>query len=292
MNETRSMNPLTFDPGKNPVLYHYCSTDTFLSIVQNRCIWMSDINTMNDFGELHWAYDKFISAANLVLDMVGREFVEKIDQVVSTAQLYNLPMLCSLSTDGDVLSQWRAYANDGEGISIGFDAAKLSSLSVRIGPICYDEGAQLNHFKVMLLAMHDVYSELPDGEKPDFLMEQVPIFANEMGLFKNPGFAEEKEVRLIRSVIVKREKALWGLEDVGGTGEEASSKPLQVSYRASRNGGIVSYIALPLEGLGNDLIKEVVIGPKNPCNGVEVAMALSAQGFQDTKIRQSKSTYR
>ncbi|MCF2872949.1 DUF2971 domain-containing protein [Octadecabacter sp. G9-8] len=285
-------SPLDFNAAKHPTLYHYCTTATFLSIIESKSIWMSDINTMNDFGEMHWAYDMFIRAANLVIDEVGYSFIDTIDKVISAAQLYNLPLLSSFSTEGDVLSQWRAYADDGAGVSIGFDAKQLERLSVRVGSICYDEDIQLHHFKTMIRAMHEVHEGLPEKEKAEFLMEQVPILALDMGLIKNPGFQEEKEVRLIRAVNVERNGGEWTLKDVGGSGEKLSKKRLNISYRSSLNGGVVAYLALPLRGLGSNLIKNVIIGPKNPCSGNELSMALTAHGFRGATTLRSRSTYR
>ena len=253
---------------------------------------MSDINTMNDFGEVHWTYDKFIEAANQVLGDVSRGFIDKLDLTVSCSQLYTLPMLCSLSTDGDVLSQWRAYAEDGSGVAIGFDASNLSTLSVRTGRICYSEAEQREYFATLLRAMHEIYYDLPERKKSDFLMEEGTIFAYNMALFKNPGFAEEKEVRLIRAVNVAQNKGQWSLSDIGGSGEDVSAEPLKISYRANTNGALIAYVKLPLEGLGSELIREGILGPKNPCNGNELSMALNAFGHNNTKILKSRSTYR
>lgn len=44
--------------GEN-LLYHYCSLDTFLSIVQNRTIRLSDITKSNDAKELTWFFHNF-----------------------------------------------------------------------------------------------------------------------------------------------------------------------------------------------------------------------------------------
>ena len=40
--------------GRNPpdILYHYCSLDTFIHIIQDRTLWFSDVTKSNDSREL------------------------------------------------------------------------------------------------------------------------------------------------------------------------------------------------------------------------------------------------
>ncbi len=284
--------PLAFEPEKDPILYHYCSTETFLSIISRKCVWMSDINTMNDFGEVHWAYDQFVKAANVVIDRVGKEFLDAVDEIVHSAQLRILPMLCAFSTNGDVLSQWRAYSDDGAGVAIGFDAEKIASLSVRIAQIDYNSVNQISYFSAALLALHEVYKSLEGKKQQEFLFQECSYLSNDMAFLKNPGFSEEKEVRILRAAVVSNEGTSWNLKDYGGSGERISKKKLPVLFRSAVNGGIISYVEMPLSGLGADLIKKVIIGPRSLNNGAEVSMALSAAGFSGTKIICSKSTYR
>jgi len=281
-----------FDPVSDPIIYHYCTTDTFLSIIDSKTIWTSDINTMNDFGEVHWGYDRFIEAANRVIDTVGKDFLDEIDSRLSETQLNILPAIASFSTEGDMLSQWRAYAADGHGVSIGFDSAEMAKLSMRHAMINYSQEQQTGHFTSMILALHEVYNKLPDREKDSFMFEMIGKMGCDLALFKSPAFSEEKEVRFIRALNVTKLNGEWGLKDEGGQGEKQSRKKLKVKYRSSENGGIISYVALPISGLGEELIKEVIVGPKNACGGPEISMALKASGFTGTKIIKSTATYR
>lgn len=36
------------------ILYHYCSVDTMIKILQNYCIWLSDAEKTNDKSELKY----------------------------------------------------------------------------------------------------------------------------------------------------------------------------------------------------------------------------------------------
>jgi len=133
------------DTASSPIVYHYCSLEAFLAIIQSKCLRLSDINTMNDSHEMHWAYSKLAEAANSIAEF-DEIFLEEFDDVFSKLQLSSLPLIACLSKDGDVLSQWRAYADDGAGVALGLDTALLKKLSVRFGQVVYAEIDQLAYF--------------------------------------------------------------------------------------------------------------------------------------------------
>ena len=46
-------------------LYHYCSLETFISIIRNSSIWLSDVKKSNDSKELIWLRQHYY---NYILD--------------------------------------------------------------------------------------------------------------------------------------------------------------------------------------------------------------------------------
>lgn len=277
---------------KNPVLYHYCSTQTFLSIIKSKQVWMSDINSLNDFGEMHWSYYRFIDGINVELGHLNKDSYEEFDKIISATQLKILTFVFSLSADGDVLSQWRSYAADASGVSIGFDAVAFDNLSVRSVEIEYSKEKQISHFRTMLLAVQEIWAGLPIAERGKFLFQTAAKMGVDFCCFKNPAFSEEREIRLARAIMVEHDNDGPYLKDSGGVGRDKLSKKALVIQFRDRSGVIVPYVELPLGGLGKELIKEVILGPKNPNNGNEVSMALHAHGFKNFKIRSSLATYR
>ncbi|MCA0432423.1 MAG: DUF2971 domain-containing protein [Proteobacteria bacterium] len=247
---------------------------------------------MNDYSESHWAYDRFIEAVNLAIGDVGEDFVTELDERVSTGQLRSLPLVASFSIVGDLLSQWRSYANDGGGVAIGFDASKLCKLSTRNVEVIYSKEEQVNHFYTMIRASHDTYQHVPKNKRRKFLDEIGHIMHLDLVCFKNPAFSEEGEVRFMRAVgVLKVGESGWTLKDSGGQGERLSSAKLPIKFRPRAN-GIVAFIEMPIQGLGDNLIRNVVLGPKSNCNGVEISMALNAAGFRDAEVTKSSATYR
>lgn len=126
------------------IFYHYCSPETFLSICSGKKLRFSDLNSMNDHLENIWGYNIWIEVANDLLqaEEIHKDFIDRIDSVLHMASFTFLKLACCLSKDGDVLSQWRAYASDATGYSIGFSANDLLKMPVRILKVIYDKEEQ------------------------------------------------------------------------------------------------------------------------------------------------------
>lgn len=99
-------------------LYHYCSNEVFFSIVDRREIWLSSLNLSNDSME-----GKLLSSVILQLasdDGLQADHLRLLREQVEYLEGYFDGLGFCLSERGDLLSQWRGYAADGAGVSIGF----------------------------------------------------------------------------------------------------------------------------------------------------------------------------
>jgi len=157
------------------IIYHYCSVDTFLSIIKNQELWASDIFKMNDSSEEKYLENLLIFYLKRIHEELkkDRNFKEylnekkeenskgkikkrlfekyyervfsykikkNIESFISINKLLLINELlkekskkikryiCCFSGDGDLLSQWRAYADDGKGISIGFKKSQIREM--------------------------------------------------------------------------------------------------------------------------------------------------------------------
>jgi hypothetical protein len=146
-------------------IYHYCSGQTFVSIIQNKTIRFSDINQLNDAEEGRWGYEIFIEAANRILKresipdefpIMPMEFIDKVDETWSVFGARLASFVACFSTDGDSLSQWRAYADDGRGFAIGFIAQQLRRFPVQMLDVLYDHEQQI---KEMVMAIGALFFE-------------------------------------------------------------------------------------------------------------------------------------
>lgn len=100
------------------ILYHYCSNNAFHSIIENSSIWLSSLSLSNDSME-----------GKLVAEIIGliakddeldQAATERLQESVFRLEQFVDGLGFCLSECGDLLSQWRGYADDATGVSIGF----------------------------------------------------------------------------------------------------------------------------------------------------------------------------
>jgi hypothetical protein len=128
------------------ILYHYTSQAGLLGIIESKCIWATEIRYLNDASEFQYFLDlvrevraEFIDEANEPLIGYSPEqniISDGISTLMSITTLFNTQVkfpyfVVSFTAQGDLLSQWRAYARDDIGFSIGFSHAKLEQLANR-----------------------------------------------------------------------------------------------------------------------------------------------------------------
>src|SRR5687768_16523689 len=120
-----------YNPTEGEILYHYCTGESFAAICNSSRLRLSDLFSMNDFLEMHWGYHIWELAAGELLEEIGKDFLDQIDDIIHANGFNTLIVGSSFSLDGDVLSQWRAYSNDASGYAVGFDATVFTNLPVR-----------------------------------------------------------------------------------------------------------------------------------------------------------------
>ena len=270
-------------------LYHYCSIDSFFHIMNSKSIWLSNSDQMNDSNENIWIERYF--------DIVNEELNDsKYDELKESAfNMYrwnsNPSYIFCLSARKDLLSQWRAYSNDGSGVSIGFD---IKSLKIQKGIPSpnVNEESTLGLAKIEYLTykqkkkVRDLCKKIKlDYEKVRERIDEILINL-ELGkslidwalIFKNSSFQEEKEWRIIHTPTDNYENPLDNLSDL--------------KFRLSQN-KIITYFEYNFKSdFDSNLIHEVVIGPKCKMTSDEIRLFLDKNNLAKTKITYSKSTYR
>jgi Protein of unknown function (DUF2971) len=107
------------------LMYHYCGADAFAQIIHTRTMWHTAFTALNDATERKWGFEQFHSVADELRKECGADFIDRITEIVRLTQDHSVAMISSYSLNGDLLSQWRAYADDGRGFAIGFSAKEL-----------------------------------------------------------------------------------------------------------------------------------------------------------------------
>jgi len=223
------------------------------------------------------------------------------------SDLSDLPMSKSwvfcLSEKGDLLSQWRGYADDGYGISIGFDrkyilkivdsfleANFMNSALLWFEKINYSQEEMKETIGKLIKPIEYGQCETIDEfeDKLTFPLAEVDSMAP---FYKSESFKEEKEWRLSLSSFIGTECKYTKLSketpiaNLGGFG-----------YR-SINKNIVSHFELTLKKFGK-AINKVILGPKCKISIDEMRYYLISKGFlssvddKSIDIINSSSSYR
>lgn len=282
-----------------PELYHYCSTETFVSIITNKSIRLSSLTMSNDSKEGELIKEHLMRAAResgLYPIVLGN--LERALQF--TYEMFDGLGFC-LSENGDLLSQWRGYADDGRGISIGFNSEYLSSLSsarssrnefaFNLCQILYDPSKQAEIANEHLEALKPLFERgafrsmtgsllapISEEEKTDIkkATEEAYLVTLKAMLrmfeIKHPAFAEELEWRLI-SISTKN--------------------PDNQNNRFRACGDkIVPYVEIPLEQLDYQAISTVILGPRHTTPPHVIKQMFHNANLPDPAVIKSAATYR
>ncbi|MBY5657209.1 DUF2971 domain-containing protein [Rhizobium leguminosarum] len=276
--------------------YHYCNASAFYNIIRSKEVWLSSMSASNDSMEGKWL-------SNIIGLAASRwgvpEFAENLITLIRDIE-ENLDCLgFCLSEAADTLSQWRGYADDGAGFSIGFSDRFMDEYKDPNDPLIHaqkviygieDQIKMLQPFAaVVVQAIEDGAFALPRAgtllapisdeerasQREQYLAAHnrlIRTFLADINLFfklKNRAFEEEHEWRLIRMAI----------------------KPFSdLDFRVSGT-KIVPYLA---DSFGNvdKPISHVMIGPKNPTPKDVVTGFLARHGFNDVHVEISAASYR
>ena len=301
------------------VLYHYCSLNTFYNIIKNRTIRLSDIKKANDSEETVWLpkmYHEYIFHNIRSRAIENQELVpyavaafdcledEKV--LFASESLLKSWVLC-LSTKGDLLSQWRGYAEDGCGISIGFrfDSLKPKQKSNGDGSaypffdlrkVTYIDalkGKQEKNADDVIDAIFNAPEPPHRGDNP--ITRLFAASGQESNFYKKKAFKEECEWRLVYGALgtgFPEHDVIAFMDNHNQEQFEFKSFDFMV-----RRGTLVSYFDLAIRDFGN-AIKEIIIGPKANITDKTIEQFLIANGLKtkfyggDIAIRKSQASYR
>lgn len=211
-------------------IYHYTTITGLIGIVTRRELWASDCRFLNDGTELSYARDLFFAE----VDKLKLEPLEDGGYFIAgrTSEYSRLFIVC-FCEDGDLLSQWRGYGAD-QGYALGFDVAQLQSHDLgEIGPVQYGITDPSEYFAQELnaAARPTAHPGVAEWHASEWLLPRLAHV-------KHPGFAEEREWRLLKQV-------------------SRDDRNSQIHFRSSSMGP-VAYI---VHSFQPECLREVVIGP-------------------------------
>jgi hypothetical protein len=297
-----------------------------MSIFDNKSIWLSDIRRSNDSLELRWimgqcqyyminAWTDYVREVqeNRGMDIVSHEHFKEFEELYLLAKDYDAEddtknwVFC-LSEKADDLGQWRGYANDGQGISIGFNSAFLKKINfigdaIRTTSVnfCFDKvhysrrDVKMFFNETVGLAKIDLNME-PD-EVIQYMKRALALSYIFSPLYKSDKFKDEKEWRVFYSMylddIEKGERP--GISD----DKNILSDIIRLEkYKFERKGEtMVSHLELELPQFKR-AINNIIIGPKAKVTPMDMRLYLMSIGLlkdandESIKIHRSMISYR
>lgn len=309
-------------------VYHYCSLETFIAIISSKCLRLSDLSKSNDYMERKWimnileeALDKSFKDEGIIINLREKYWyednvnnhIECLLEMLRYDVTHSSYITC-FSRKGDLLSQWRAYGDDGRGVSIGFDSKMLYKVDSRkneiyIEDVLYDKEKQIEeiHFAVYnaLTYMKDLFEQNTARVSDDFnkyFIEEFDAFCevicDELAILscymKNPAFKEEDEVRIFYAPTISVDEPELIQEQFSKTSRFNNYVLKPINFYA-RKDQIIGYSDLSFEKLTQrGIISEIIIGPSSRVNEDDIYYLLTKFGYNsnDISIKQSEASYR
>lgn len=265
------------------LLYHYTNQAGMVGILNNKEIWASHTQYLNDEQEFRHA----IAAVGRVVGLrqIGdsggeqADLLKEMSGAVTGIEDANV-CVCSFSEAGDVLSQWRAYGGGVSGFALGFSGQFIKEIAQRedwwLVPCVYDDNEQSALIESLIddvlretpaqVLMGDSRAKMAGSKLRRYMSRYAPIL-------KHRSFSEEREWRII-------------------------SRPLDYAlprfgYRPGTS-MLIPYYRIPLELKDKPLLEEIVIGPTP--HRLESSNSLSGflkrAGHKSVRIRPSQTPYR
>lgn len=300
-------------PMEGALIYHYCSPPTLLAILQSKCLRLGDIGEMNDSMERQWGLEALQQELSTRKDYEGTTFMEVMERAIHRATYESLTLASCFSIEGDRLSQWRAYAENGAGFAIGFDPKALQMLPVSLLEVCYDRQAQAERIADgvdRIIEMHDriftpnkaaigrrVSGEprsarenltaIVEREIEEFMLA-ARYLTHDLVAFKHDAFSEEREVRVVHHVSVNPQDGTVELVPTRHPDAWPDGRKPQLGFMM--RGSVPScYMDMPIS---TSFVKQVVVGPRAAVEEAAVERLLSTLGYKDVEVWTSSASYR
>ncbi|PMK84188.1 hypothetical protein BCT90_01495 [Vibrio lentus] len=268
--------------------FHYTSINGLLGILENNTLRMCSYRTMNDPGELKWFVGTILESINRDKGSTETEFLNTVRSVLENEPT-NAYMAC-FSSDKDLLSQWRAYADDGQGVAIGFNLSQSTFTNNRpyTEPTTNtDQSTGYFDVEYEVETPQDICKDFVElfkdfskhvEEAPYTLIPWARLFAFNLMQrsvsLKHSAYKEEKECRLLSL-------APMGLD------KESFGSISNVKFKASSD-KLTSYLDYKFP---KNIITEIVLGPRSNIDQSELTLFLHKYGYENIIITQSSTPY-
>ncbi len=106
---------------EDPNLFHYTSIEGMKNIVINNNLWATDYRFLNDAQEMLDGINILKKVLKSSEHYLLNTLCERVDNEWLLTSNYLNPHILSFCSTNDLLSQWRAYGGESEGVCLEFD---------------------------------------------------------------------------------------------------------------------------------------------------------------------------
>ncbi len=252
-------------------MFHYCPLQGLQGIVESRCLWASNSQFLNDRAEVQRAREALGRSKDLVLKGLSL-FPEQLGVIQSQLERVATEdfhvFVTSFCEKPDKLSQWRGYAQQGQGVSIGFSRQHLEVLGYSVRHVIYER-----LLGQVIAALGVTCSALGGGDEQELQNAVYRQLVELMSCAKPDAFAEEEEIRIMV------------LSHLIGPGE--------TKFRVVGK-LFVPFVEIDLSPVWPAVIQQVWLGPQLVDETVHMSVRhfLASNGLQHAQILHSRAPLR
>lgn len=175
-------------------LHHYTDATALKSMLEHGKIWLSDIRYLNDHSEYKDGEGTIRSMfEQKSLELTDEQRTKILTHLESTfdSSKSSYTFICSLSKGEDLLSQWRGYCPKSGGYALEFELEKPKDFTAPLHDCIYESEVKSEAASTLFDLAKKVL--LKGGDRSKLFQTTWSNIAK----FKNPGFKEENESRVI-----------------------------------------------------------------------------------------------
>ncbi len=197
-------------------LYHYTNDDGLRGILKSGQLWLTDVFKLNDPSEVSHGFDIGVKALTSSVangTPQSKEFARVLEAFYNRVGIQGSAkfFVCSFSWHEDDLCQWRAYADNGRGYALEFDAAALDAVvkgeaHTEAFPITYaDAGLDKLDCEIIdayrrMIDIDQIMQSAPSNDDAGELYTGLIVQLLRAALFfKHPAYENENEYRLLQT---------------------------------------------------------------------------------------------
>lgn len=314
------------------LIYHYCDNKKMANILASKTLRMCDITKSNDYGEVKLFFPGILDALQdeYMIDPFVLEYEGEYDEKAFNGLLQReydflehefnkggvTNFVVCFCEEGDVLSQWRGYANDGKGCSLGFSIDELRNYCskynniITLEPVEYKTSEQMDEIIIkkarkILCTMKNMQEELKEefisantNEKTDKLLgfyfhQMIVAVLMDSLKYKDMSFNEEKEWRMyFKQQIYKDPKHIYRDEEDNIFWDETIHLIRNKVEFNITDDDLIPYYPIDIKVISENSIKKIIAGPKNNILLKDFQLYVKSNELPEIEFKYSKIPYR